>query len=282
MVDVSGVATLDGNWLDALNCGGFCDGLNRFRDLLPFICRPSGDWVVRATWESVNCQPAQGACCDGGTCTLRTALECQGLGGVYQGDNSVCSPNPCPQPTVACCFVGGGCLNLSVQNCSNAGGVPQADGSACGGGFVCFPRGACCLPNGTCVDSVLDTDCTALGGVFQGNNSTCGGVTCPQPVGACCFTTGFCLPLTQADCQSVNANWRGAGTTCADGNGNGQADACEPACAGDLNNDNRTNESDLGLLLQAWQSSAAGDLDNDQDTDESDLGILLTGWGCGG
>ncbi|MFO0837732.1 MAG: VCBS repeat-containing protein [Phycisphaerae bacterium] len=47
---------------------------------------------------------------------------------------------------------------------------------------------------------------------------------------------------------------------------------------GDLNGDDRVDESDLGILLQAWQSTAAGDIDGDGDTDESDLGLLLANW----
>ncbi len=50
------------------------------------------------------------------------------------------------------------------------------------------------------------------------------------------------------------------------------------ACPGDLNGDRSVNESDLGLLLQSWQSGPGGDADGDGDTDESDLGILLQNW----
>ncbi|MFO0838865.1 MAG: hypothetical protein U1D55_10085 [Phycisphaerae bacterium] len=282
VVDTSGVASLSGNWLDSLNCGGLCDGINRFQNLLPFFCRPSGDWVLRSTWSSVNCQPPSGACCAGGTCTIQTQTECQAAGGVYHGDNMPCSPNPCPQPTVACCFQAtSGCLNLTVANCQAAGGIPGPNGSSCGT-TVCFPHGACCLPDGTCVNNLLDTDCVAQGGVFQGNNTNCGSINCPPPTGACCFSTGFCLPLTQADCVGAGATWHGMGTDCSDNNGNGTADVCEQPCVGDVNGDHRTNESDLGLLLQAWHVSAGGDLDHDGDTDESDLGLLLQGWGCGG
>ncbi len=49
-------------------------------------------------------------------------------------------------------------------------------------------------------------------------------------------------------------------------------------CPGDLNGDRRVNESDLGILLQSWQSGPGGDADGDGDTDESDLGILLQNW----
>ncbi|MFO0840722.1 MAG: hypothetical protein U1D55_19620 [Phycisphaerae bacterium] len=54
-----------------------------------------------------------------------------------------------------------------------------------------------------------------------------------------------------------------------------------PAQPGDLNGDNCVNESDLGLLLAAWQSGAGGDVDGDGDTDESDLGLLLANWRLG-
>ncbi|MFO0837445.1 MAG: M12 family metallo-peptidase [Phycisphaerae bacterium] len=49
-------------------------------------------------------------------------------------------------------------------------------------------------------------------------------------------------------------------------------------CPGDLNADHQVNESDLGLLLQAWQSGPGGDLNGDGLTNESDLGLLLQNW----
>ncbi|MFO0838224.1 MAG: hypothetical protein U1D55_06820 [Phycisphaerae bacterium] len=51
-------------------------------------------------------------------------------------------------------------------------------------------------------------------------------------------------------------------------------------CVGDLNGDGRTDESDLGILLSAWQANGNGDLDGDGLTNESDLGILLADWQC--
>lgn len=57
-----------------------------------------------AGWDlafKLYCSPAApptGACCvgDQGECHVVTASECAGLGGEYQGDNTVCDPNPCP------------------------------------------------------------------------------------------------------------------------------------------------------------------------------------------
>ncbi|MFO0838187.1 MAG: hypothetical protein U1D55_06635 [Phycisphaerae bacterium] len=47
----------------------------------------------------------------------------------------------------------------------------------------------------------------------------------------------------------------------------------------DFNDDHVVNESDLGLLLQAFAfGGPGGDADGDGDTDESDLGLLLQSW----
>ncbi|HEB61104.1 MAG TPA: hypothetical protein ENJ06_04695 [Phycisphaeraceae bacterium] len=53
------------------------------------------------------------------------------------------------------------------------------------------------------------------------------------------------------------------------------------ACAGDLDGDGDTDQSDLGVLLAAYLLNGNGDLDGDGDTDQSDLGILLADYLCG-
>ncbi len=52
------------------------------------------------------------------------------------------------------------------------------------------------------------------------------------------------------------------------------------ACSGDIDGDGETGQSDLGLLLAAYEIDAGGDVDGDGDTDQSDLGILLADYGC--
>ena len=54
------------------------------------------------------------------------------------------------------------------------------------------------------------------------------------------------------------------------------------SCPGDLDGDGDTDQSDLGILLGAYENNADGDLDGDGDTDQSDLGLLLSDYGCGG
>jgi hypothetical protein len=78
-----------------------------------------------------------GACCwADGSCTIQTQEDCAQQGGVWQGGESGCTPNPCP-----------GCL----MPCTS---------------------GACCLPNGQC-EWVIQTVCQQAGGTFQGGGTIC-------------------------------------------------------------------------------------------------------------
>jgi hypothetical protein len=47
---------------------------------------------------TISCPPPMGACCldDQGNCQVMTEAECLGQNGQYQGDNTLCAPNPCP------------------------------------------------------------------------------------------------------------------------------------------------------------------------------------------
>ncbi len=283
VTDASGLAAPADNWLFALDCGplGCPSGWRRFSEL--GLCRPSGDWVVRASWTSLPCEPVGACCMPDGSCQLVTASECANLGGSYQGDNTDCATANCAPATEACCFPStGGCLDLTPTDCTAAGGVPGGPGTTCST-FVCFPQGACCLPDGSCADGMSPEDCDVAGGVFQGDGTTCADVNCPAPVGACCFDTGFCLELTEHDCALAGGSWGGAGTDCADNDGNGMPDACE-GCIGDLDNNGQVDLSDLATLLAFFGTTsgatpAMGDLDNDADVDLNDLATMLAFFG---
>lgn len=55
----------------------------------------SGDYQMFVTCTP----PGSGACCFiDGHCVVDTQQNCGNAGGTYQGDNTVCDPNPCPQP----------------------------------------------------------------------------------------------------------------------------------------------------------------------------------------
>ena len=157
--DTGGLQQPSQNWLYMVNCGalGCGAGWKTFAQL-PSACRPSGDWVIRATYSPVNCAPLQGACCIGSNCALATAADCAAANGLYRGDGTTCTASSClPQGNNACCFAStGGCVSLSYSSCLAAGGVPGPEGSVCAT-YVCFPTGACCKSDGTCVGPVSPT-----------------------------------------------------------------------------------------------------------------------------
>ncbi len=278
--DTGGLQQPSQNWLYMVNCGALGCGVGwKTFAQLPTACRPSGDWVIRATYTPVNCAAQQGACCIGTGCAIATAADCASAGGAYRGDGSICNSSICfPQGNNACCFsTTGGCISLSYQNCLAAGGAPGPEGSLCAT-YVCFPTGACCKPDGTCGGSMSPTACAAQGGTYQGNGSTCTTATCPMPQGAACFPSGFCLIMSQADAVAAGANWRGVGTTCADSDGNGTADACQ-IHPGDLNGDQLVNGLDLATLLSAWGSlGGIADINHDEIVNGGDLAALLSDW----
>lgn len=279
--DVGGLQQPTKNWLFALNCGplGCPSGWKSFSQL-PTLCRPTGDWVMRATWTPVNCEPPGACCLSNGTCQSLSASACATQGGNFLGIGTTCTAGVCNSTLAPCCFAStGGCLTLTPANCVAAGGVAGPAGQSCTG-YVCFPIGACCLPNGQCVGGVSPEQCAAQGGVFKGNGTTCTAGLCPEPIGAACFPNGFCLQLTAAQAASAGATWKGPGTTCADGNGNGQPDICENLRREDLNNDGFVNAQDLAILLGAWgTSNALADINADGIVNAQDLARVLSAWG---
>ena len=148
-----------------------------------------------------------GACCfPDGTCEITTEADC---GGVYQGDDTVCDPNPCPDTiTGACCFPDGTCQELNDADCATNGGIYQGDGTVCDPNPCAAPMGACCFPDGTC-ELTTEADC---GGVYQGNGTVCDPNPCPDTItGACCFPDGACEITTEAGCGGV---YQGDDTVC--------------------------------------------------------------------
>lgn len=82
----------------------------------------------------------RGACClpNFGGCVVIEAEECALAGGVYQGDNSGCDPNPCPPPPVfgACC-IGEECSITTEADCAGAWEGPDT---------VCDPNPCIAVP----------------------------------------------------------------------------------------------------------------------------------------
>jgi len=248
----------------------------------------------------VSC-PQPGACCfPNGSCqSPMTSGACLAQGGTYQGAGTACATTNCPQPTGACCFSAEACLNMTQANCITAGGTWGGAGTTCST-FTCFPMGPCCMPDGSCFESSPE-DCASAGGSYQGNHLLCVEISCPQPSGACCLSNGNCITLTQQDCGVIpNTTWAGPLTNCADGNLNGQADACEPppaGCTGDIVTsatfnpppDGIVDGADLAILLGEWGPNPGSPADfvtsatfnppPDGIVDGADLAVLLGAWG---
>ena len=127
--------------------------------------------------------PASGACCfEDGSCQVLTADECVGAGGAYEGDDTVCDPNPCPQPpaTGACCFEDGSCQVLTADECIGAGGAYEGDDTVCDPNPCPQPpaTGACCFEDGSCQILTAD-ECAAGSGDYRGDDVLCDPNPCP-------------------------------------------------------------------------------------------------------
>jgi spore coat protein A len=72
-----------------------------------------------------------GSCCTGPACQVVTAAQCAVLDGVFGGEVSSCSPNPCFEPLGACCANDGSCTDTTQPLCESGGGEFQSEGSSC-------------------------------------------------------------------------------------------------------------------------------------------------------
>ena len=275
--DTSGLDVSSGNWLDLVT-GPLClcgQGWLSFQSLVS-LCRPSGDWVMRATVTPLGCAPVTGACCRGdGSCTDGfTEAECDTIGGSYQGDAVACADAACPAPTGACCVeVTGECIQVDADLCSLGGGLFYGTESC--SDFICFPEGACCIPDGGCVDAVSPEVCQLGGGIFQGDGTACSSVACPQPLGACCLLEVSCIELEESVCLAFGANWLGMDTAC-------EPDACvDQPCDGDIDGDGSVGVDDLLRVIGDWACSGICDADVNGDSvvGVDDLLVVIGAWG---
>ncbi|MFK7961384.1 MAG: hypothetical protein AB8G96_12765 [Phycisphaerales bacterium] len=299
------VGTLDApsqNWLFGLNCGPIgCPANGGWASFsqLPIFCRPSGDWVMRATWQSLNCGSGSGgACClPDGTCEIQTQADCLLAGGLYQGDNIQCSQVICPEPIGACC-IDGECLESTEAEClSVEGAVWLGAGTDCEDPEICNPDGACCIPGtGGCL-TLSQTDCELVGGIFQGAFTECGDIVC-FPEGACCLPDGSCTDgISPEDCDALGGVFQGDGSTCGDVSCPEPVGACclsggtaclelsEADCAivgGDWAGVGTTCADDDGDGLADDCNACFGDLNESGAVDFGDLLQVLSAWGpCG-
>ncbi len=178
------------------------------------------NWFGEIEWggpgynQCACCGPA--ACCfPDGSCQLLSQTDCGTAGGSYQGDNTVCDPNPCPWlPLGACCFAAdGSCQLLTQAECDAAGGNWQGVGTTCDPNPCPQPVGACCFCDYTC-QMLTEADCLAQGGMFFGVGTDCATIQCaPPPPGACCVGQE-CLFMSEWCCDLQHGEFQGSGTVC--------------------------------------------------------------------
>lgn len=216
-VDVGGLQVPAKNWLFAVNCDalGCAPGWKNFQQL-PAECRPSGDWVIRASVTPSNCAPSFGACCfANGNCDERLEADCIVSGGQFQGAGVSCSQITCSVPTGACCYANGTCDTLTAGDCAASGGVYKGNFTTCATQTCPVLIGACCFPNGSCSALTLGA-CVSAGGTFQGNGTSCATASCPVASGPCCFVaTGNCIKISAGNCLLAGGIPGPAGQSCA-------------------------------------------------------------------
>jgi hypothetical protein len=230
-----------------------------FRLRLRAISGESGsedDWFVDdvCIGQLADCPlpPPTGACClSDGSCQTMTAADCAAAGGTYQGDTTLCSPDPCPDPTGACCMSDGSCLTATAAECAGAGGTYQGDNTSCVPDPCPDPMGACCMSDGSC-QSMTAANCAGAGGTYLGDDTSCVPDPCPDPTGACCMSDGSCLTATAAECAGAGGTYLGDDTGCA-------PNPCPAPCP--------------------WDTAGPGGGDPDGDVGINDLLDLLAHWG---
>lgn len=125
-----------------------------------------------------------GACCVGVTCSIRTAADCAAHSGVYKGDGTDCTPNPCCsgfEPFFN--SLDGLCYSrITVPGCESCGGIVGSGGWCYENPVICSAKfatqvfsftgcgffGGACAPSGELTttrifnDSCVSTfiDCT--------------------------------------------------------------------------------------------------------------------------
>jgi hypothetical protein len=168
---------------------------------IPFLLHCSADQGLSPSAKNANGAALLapiGACCSAdGSCQVLASDVCTSAGGAYQGDDTVCDPNPCPQPPPpivdgACCHEDGSCLVLTAAACTTANGTYQGDATVCEPNPCPQPpppalQGACCVERSEKCDRketcrILTAGaCAAAHGIYKGDSSGCDPNPCVRP-----------------------------------------------------------------------------------------------------
>ena len=178
-------------------------------------CDIFGDsaWYEGMVCSEIICPVPTGACCVGTTC-FDDILESTCLsfpGGLYYGDNTVCSDGICDSPATGACCVEESCTTIPEADCVANGGTYQGSGTTCVDNPCVEATGACCTEETCTVETTFD--CLASGGMYLGDGITCDDSPCE--VGACCVTE-VCVEVTEEKCAMFNGLYQNDGTSCDD------------------------------------------------------------------
>jgi hypothetical protein len=141
--------------------------------------------------------PTTGACCVGSDCSIQTPSGCEGMGGIYQGDGTLCVPNPCDTGALvgACCHDDGSCTIETSVSCAAIPGIYRGDGTNCAD--PCLTHTGC--PE--CTDPIFPTICNwgTYGCMCCATGWQCCITTEPGPLGGigvpfCCDPLHTCGP----------------------------------------------------------------------------------------
>ena len=156
--------------------------------------------------------PPTGACCDGSSCSEISYLACANSNGVYMGNGSTCTPNPCV--TGACCPILGGCLDDYLYSECEVIGGNWVEGAVCSSNPCPDPLGACCLPGGNCALLTEDECVNFYCGTWNAGVD-CSSVSCDANtnVGCCALPYEAKVKITECECTLAGGNFDGDDVT---------------------------------------------------------------------
>jgi len=234
-------------------------------------------------------------CCDvqwDQTCVLAATLLCAGCGSASPNNCFIAAETPgcgstgccasvCPQDPFCCTTAWDAiCVQAAFTLCGNCGNAQAGSCFAVNGSVGCDNAACCaavCAVDAFCCSTTWDTACANRANQLC---ASCGGVasgSCSSPNGTpACDDEACCTAVCAVDPFCCNTQWDGlcasrALTLCA---------GCVSSCVGDLNGDGVVDGADLGILLNAWNTSdPCADLNGSGTVNGADLGILLNFWG---
>ena len=172
-------------------------------------------WVFLFFLDSAAIAGLSGACCSATTCTLVSPASCQAASGLYQGDGTSCTPNPCLLAEGETCIVASECVSGNCADsvccdlaCDGAAEACNAPGSV----GTCIQTGACC--DGSSCSETSNAGCLAASSDYQGDGTTCATNPCPSADGEACASGAECLSGFCADSVCCDSACDGSFEAC--------------------------------------------------------------------